>query len=200
MNTTLDEPNRDVNASAHSVPPAALQNRSHRKTKMGEQSQNTVLQVGQKLPPWPEATRGCPNAILRSALFGVVAPGRRNILWNQQVLSSAGHSIIFSGEKLDQSDLDLWLEILHLARKKELGQKIAFSARSIIKSLGVKSVCGKDIARLKKNIQRLNRANLTIKEGGVSGRNLVDSYDISEAGEIVISINPDVANMFSTNS
>jgi len=157
-----------------------------------------------QLPKWPEATRGCPHAILRSALFGVGRKVKdREVLWNKEILASTGISMVYSGEQLDQSDLDLWLEILDKARAHKLGEKITFSARSMVRSLGHDKVGGKDIERLKKNIQRLNRANLTFKSthgGQLSGRNMVESYDITQTGEISISLNPDIENMFSQSS
>ena len=44
--------------------------------------------------------------------------------------------IIFTGEQFDQTDLDVYLEILNFARPFPLGTPVSFSARGMLKALG----------------------------------------------------------------
>ncbi len=89
-------------------------------------------------PVWPEAVRSAPNAILRSALFGVVRKGRRNVLDGAELVPSVkGVTIrIRCGQSLDQNDLDVWEEIVHLARNVQPGAKMYIPVRPLLQALG----------------------------------------------------------------
>jgi len=50
--------------------------------------------------------------------------------------SIEGVTVYFTGEQFDQSDLDVYLELLHLAHGYPLGTELEFSAYSILKALG----------------------------------------------------------------
>jgi hypothetical protein len=92
----------------------------------------TVIQ----LPLWPEARRAAPNAVFRSALFPALHLGEeREFLDNQAIASVAGITVLFTGKRFDQSDLDVYLELLDLARHRPLGTECAFSAHGMLKRL-----------------------------------------------------------------
>ena len=74
-----------------------------------------------KFPPWPDAVRAVPNGILRSALFGAVAKGRRRYINGEDLAAVDGVTIRYKGERLDQGDLDVWESVLHAVRLQELG-------------------------------------------------------------------------------
>ena len=84
-----------------------------------------------QLPLWPEAKRGAPNAVLRAALFAAIqGKGRRYM--NREVLAAQrGVTVRFTGMQLDQSDLDVWEQALHLARTQALGTRCYFTARGL---------------------------------------------------------------------
>ena len=44
--------------------------------------------------------------------------------------------IPLTGAQLDQADLDVWEQVLHLARTQSLGTKCYFTAHGFLKSLG----------------------------------------------------------------
>ena len=72
-----------------------------------------------QLPLWPEATRGAPNAVLRGALFAAVHKDRRYM--DRELLAAQdGITVRFTGKQLDQADLDVWEQALHLARTQAL--------------------------------------------------------------------------------
>lgn len=88
------------------------------------------------IPEWPELVRGIPNALLRSALFAAVQGKQRRVFKKRTVLASLQNlEIRFQGVQLDQSDLDVWLQILHLARNQLPGFPVAFKAHALLTAL-----------------------------------------------------------------
>ena len=78
-----------------------------------------------QLPLWPEPKRGAPNAVLRGALFAAVHKDRRYM--DRELLAAQdGIKVRFTGKQLDQSDLDVWEQVLHLARDAGPRHKVLF--------------------------------------------------------------------------
>lgn len=93
----------------------------------------TVIQ----LPLWGENRRAAPNAVFRSALFPALNfQEGRGFLKHHAIASVGGITAFFTGERFDQSDLDVYLELLHLARLHPLGTDCMFSAYGLLKLLG----------------------------------------------------------------
>lgn len=93
------------------------------------------------LPRWHPDFRGVPNALLRSALFAAVRPaksGQRLTLKNETLASVNGLEFIYSGEQLDQGDLDVLLCELHygMLNNIPLGTPVLRSDLAILKMLG----------------------------------------------------------------
>lgn len=87
-------------------------------------------------PNWPDDRRAAPNDMVRSALFGVVKRGRRVMLKKHELPAPPGWKLYYTGQRLDQIDLDIWLEIMHRARTKIPGEEIRFTLRSVLRALG----------------------------------------------------------------
>ena len=88
------------------------------------------------IPNWPEPVRGAPNAFLRCALFAAVQGQQRQVFKKRTLLASTRNiEIRFQGVQLDQSDLDVWLQIVHLSRNQLPGLPVAFSAYSLLSAL-----------------------------------------------------------------
>ena len=47
-----------------------------------------------------------------------------------------GIDILYTGPRLDQSDLDVWQGALHLARLAPLGNRIEFTEKSFLRLIG----------------------------------------------------------------
>jgi len=88
------------------------------------------------LEPWANDRRAAPNIIYRSALFPALNSQTRKFIKEKKVYSVGGLDVTFTGEQFDQSDLDVYLEILNLAKTVPLGQPVRFSAYSMLKALG----------------------------------------------------------------
>ena len=76
-----------------------------------------------QLPLWPEPVRAVPNGFLRSALFGAIAKGKRRYIDGEQLAALDGIEIRYTGQRLDQGDLDVWESVLHAVRLQELGSQ-----------------------------------------------------------------------------
>jgi TrfA protein len=88
-----------------------------------------------QLPLWPKAAPGAPNPVLRSALFAAIKSKDRRFLNNEPIASVDGQQIKFKGEQLNQEDLEVWLEVLELAREHPLGDRCHTSAYGLLKAL-----------------------------------------------------------------
>ena len=90
-----------------------------------------------QLPFWPEDKRGTPNCFLRSALFSAIyGNAERKYLKNALLAVQGDVSITYTGEQLSQSDLDLVMAALHLARQQPLGHVCQFRGYTFLKILG----------------------------------------------------------------
>ncbi len=88
--------------------------------------------------PWGRENRGIPNELVRSALFAGIRNEGPNAdhLRDVVVFSQAGFEIEYTGYRLDQTHLDIFTEIMHLARGTPEGSKITFTGYSILKGTG----------------------------------------------------------------
>lgn len=88
-------------------------------------------------PPWTDTRRAAPNAVFRSALFPALNfKAGRPFLKAKKIASIEGVTVFFTGEQFDQSDLDVYLELLNFAREYPLGTEFEFSAYALLKALG----------------------------------------------------------------
>jgi TrfA protein len=89
-----------------------------------------------QLPLWPEPVRGAPNSFLRSALFAAIQGKGRKQMQKELLASLQGVTVRFTGQQLDQSDLDVWEQAIHLARRHPLGNVCHFTAYAFLQALG----------------------------------------------------------------
>ena len=149
-----------------------------------------------QLPVWPEATRGTPNAVLRGALFAAVHKDRRYM--DRELLAAQdGITVRFTGKQLDQADLDVWEQALHLARTQALGTKCYFTARGFLKALGRRP--GKSgLDWLESVFSRLSATDVQIRYEGRTyfGSLIEEGMRDEETGRYVVVINPKLARFF----
>lgn len=112
-----------------------------------------------QLPLWGDAKRGLPNVLARSALFNA----RRNtdgdddprvFMKGARIASLSNYEIEYRGEELRQDDASIFMQLLHLAREQPVGDRVHFTAYSLIKSLGW-GISGATYKRLKECLERL---------------------------------------------
>lgn len=150
-----------------------------------------------RLPAWPEEARGVPNGVLRSALFGAIRKGLRRYLKRERIASLEGVEIFYTGERLDQGDLDVWQAVLHLARLQGLGDECRVTAYQLLKLLG-KTDTGKNRDILDQRLTRMNATAVRIRIGRHSYEgSLIDHVFRDEATlEYVIRLNPNLRALF----
>jgi hypothetical protein len=149
---------------------------------------------------WPDAVRGVPNVVLRSALFGVSST--RKTHKRRTVISTVdGYEIRFKGETFNQTDLDVWEMLLHLARLQPLGSKVEFTAHSFLKELG-RGTGNSQHEQLKEELMRLITGGVEItwtKEKKAFAGTLVSSYfRDDETGRYVVKFNPEMTQLYET--
>ena len=90
-----------------------------------------------RLDFWEDGRRAAPNAVFRSALFPALNNKKhRRYLEEERLFSVSGVDVIFTGKQFDQYDLDVYLELLNLAKPLPLGTPVKFSDYSILKAIG----------------------------------------------------------------
>lgn len=126
---------------------------------------------------WPEAVRGVPNAVLRGSLFTVTKT--REVFKKRELLAAVeGIEVRFMGIRFNQTDLDVWEMLLHLARMQPLGNKVEFTANSFLKALG-RHTGDTQHEQLKEEISRLIGGVVEVtwtKEKKTFGGALVTSF------------------------
>jgi hypothetical protein len=147
---------------------------------------------------WPDAVRGVPNAFLRNALFGVSST-RKTHKRRTLISSVEQYEIRFKGETFNQTDLDVWETLLHLARLQPLGTKVEFTAHALLKELG-RGTGGKDHEQLKEELARLGSGwtEITDKKAKKTfAGNFISSYVRDDESErYVVSFTPEMAHLY----
>lgn len=153
-----------------------------------------------KLPLWPEPVRAVPNGILRSALFGAIKKGPRRYMDKELVAAVDGVEIRYTGQRLDQGDLDVWETVLHAVRLQELGSECRLTAYALLKLMG-KTDTGKNRVTLQDRIERLVANALTVKQGRYSymGNLIAGAIKDEETQEWVIELNPKLRPLFAAD-
>ena len=150
-----------------------------------------------QLPLWPEPKRGAINAVLRSALFAAVQGKGRVALDRELVAAQQGIEIRFTGWQLNQSDLDVWEQVLHLARTQALGTRCYFTAHGFLKALG-RSTGKRDHEWLKSVFSRLSATDVQIRHKGRTyfGSLIEGGARDEDTGRYVLEINPKLAAFY----
>ncbi len=153
-----------------------------------------------RLPLWPEGVRGVPNSVLRSALFGAIKRGKRAYQDAIEKASVDGVRVIHTGPQLDQADLDVWEQCLHLARTEGLGSRIQFAGHSFLKAIG-RSTGKSQHEWLKGALRRLMTSLVELQDGkkAYAGQLLHDWARDDETGHHVIEINPRLIQMYGSD-
>jgi hypothetical protein len=168
----------------------------HEKGEKGNEEFHQTARII-RLPSWPEALRGCPNYILRSALFPAIQGKGRQHLENRLIASASGIRIKYTGRQLDQSDLDVLEQVLHLVRKNPLGTVCEFKGGTFLKAIGRSS--GKaNYKWLGQVLSRQTACEVRFERQGYTyGRGLIASYDIDHNSRLYrVCVDPDMAKLY----
>jgi hypothetical protein len=157
-----------------------------------------------KLPVETKEQRAAPNVCLRSALFSVVKPGRRKYWPINNLISifaQDSYKVLYGGEQLNQSDLDIWLAIKFLCMPYPLGTEVRFTAPDLFRVLG-----WQDGKRSRETVQRSLRR---LADGYLEARDdkrgfgghLIDwwAWD-KNAYQFCVILSPKMAPLFGSDS
>jgi TrfA protein len=112
-----------------------LQSIAQKCKQMAELAKHREATEAVHLPDWPEPKRGTPNSFLRSALFAAIQGKDRVFIKERILFAQQGITVKFTGEQLNQEDLDVWEILVHLARENPLGHQCSFTAYGLLKAL-----------------------------------------------------------------
>lgn len=138
-----------------------------------------------------------PWATLRSALFAPIRPGVRAAMTRQQIATVGDYRIIYTGIRLDQADLDVYEQVLHLARSTPLGHAVRFKTRALLRTLG-RSEGKSDRDWLLKSLSRLSACEIEVSNGRMAyaGSLIHEQGRDDEAGTHYIVLNPRLAALY----
>ncbi|MBN3470904.1 hypothetical protein G0D98_20845 [Pseudomonas savastanoi pv. phaseolicola] len=157
----------------------------------------TVARLSPLLSYVDDDKRAMANAILRSSLFGVIGKGQRT--YEKKVLKATvrGLELRVTGEKLDQSDFDVFLECLHRHNGQPLGSFVRFTAGGLLRVLD-RNVGKGDYVWLEDVLSRLSACSIELDDGRrtYQGPMLHEKFRDKDTLEYVIVVNPKMAVFF----
>lgn len=176
---------------------AAAQERASSKAKLAA----TIVQ----LPLWPDAIRCLPNEIIRSALFNARNRKLARAYLRQSEIAVIGEGrITFTGEELRQDDETVWLQLLHMAKERSLGQTVEFTPYSFCRAINW-TIDGRSYTRLRRCFNRMQATSLSVyskrlKEGVSLSMIPVFRWQDSETGQALrlyqVQIAPQLVELF----
>lgn len=152
----------------------------------------------QLLPDIFEDKRAIPNCFLRGALFGMVRKGRRALVKDEPIFTMSQYEVAFSGEHLDQNDLELWDTFMYLAKERNVDNELRITLYDLCQQMRLsqtKTAYDALLARTK----RLKFGVVAIKTDSKEfGGSLINNYFIDTAGDgkLVIEYNKKLTPLF----
>ena len=169
-----------------------------KRQKAEEEAKLLGTAMQQLLPEIFEDKRAIPNCFLRGALFGMVRKGRRALVKDEPIFTMSQYQVAFSGEHLDQNDLEVWDTLMYLAKEREVENDLQITLYDLCKQLRIKD---NNINReaVIKRIERLKFGTVTIstKNQKFFG-SLINNGYINTAGDgkLVIEYNKKLMPLF----
>lgn len=190
---SLLEKIRDIETRAR----AQSRQRHGQGTLLLSELENSLPAKVVKLPIWPEAVRAVPNGVLRSALFGAIRRGPRRYMKHERIAALEGIEIYYTGERLDQGDLDLWEVVLQAVRFQNLEDECRVTAYQLLKGLG-KTDTGGNRQVLHSRMLRLKANGVEVQQGRFAyiGSLIDEVYRDKVTLEYVIRINPKLRTLY----
>ncbi|MCK9687355.1 plasmid replication initiator TrfA [Scleromatobacter humisilvae] len=152
-----------------------------------------------QLPLFHDELRALSNDLARSPLFSPIRPGRRKQR-NETLASPAGVEIHYRGEQLDQSDADVFMQLVHLARGKCIGAEnpIRVNRADLLAQTG-RADGGKNYEWLGSVLTRLQHAHLKVENRRYRLETTLISKIITdkEVGTFDVVLDSDILVMFS---
>lgn len=150
-----------------------------------------------RLPVWPEGARSVPNGVLRGSLFAAIQDKsakyvKKMVLHNSELLE-----IKFTGQRLTQTDLEVWEQALHMSKSQCLGNKVYFKRADFLKYLD-RGTGARQYEWLDSVLTNLSASSIAITHMGMKyvGSLIQEYYQDEETGEYYLVINPKIARLY----
>lgn len=105
-----------------------------------------------------------PNSFARGGLFAAVKDGNKRVMMREEPIHSlSSYEILYTGDQLNQSDLDVLMALITQSRQQPLGDVVTFTAYSILRRMGW-NVNAEGYSRLRESLLRLQRAQVQVKQ------------------------------------
>jgi hypothetical protein len=192
-----------------------------RVAQRAEEAKNKAETEQKQLPLWADWERAMPTSISRSALFAPIGRGRRKRHVDAVIDSRKDVLLTYTGEQLDMSDADVFMQALDLAKRHTLGARFTVNRAQILAAIGRtyqsesadgkvrKAAIGKnDYEWLDAAMKRLAEGSLTFEfkstgkrkaRGGVL--HLIQGWLWDDASNsYVMSIEPEIHKLFESFS
>jgi hypothetical protein len=154
----------------------------------------------QLLPEIYENKRAIPNVFLRGGLFGLVRKGRRALVKDMPIFTMSQYEIKFSGEQMDQNDLELWDTLIYLAKDRKIDSELHITLYDLCKQMNMPN-SGINRKTLVDRVKRLAFGQVIIRTNRKEfGGSLINNYYINNNdGKLVIEYNKKLMPLFIDN-
>jgi hypothetical protein len=156
-----------------------------------------------QFPLFPEDTRPVSNDVARSALFSCVQGKDRQTVKDALIATVEGVQIRFTGERFNQDDHDVLMQLVHIAAHKPLGEYVTVPAHSLLKLLGRKT--GKtQHEQLRADLIRLRAGTVSLKNTRTRveyiGGLIHDAAQDEESRYWIFQLNPKLTALYGSAS
>jgi hypothetical protein len=152
------------------------------------------------LPGLEDFMRAMPNHIARSSLFAPVARGRKTIYKDAVLVSRRDVVIKFWGEQLDEAQADVWMQAMHTAIQRPLGEPVIINRAEFLRAIG-RQTGNYEYKWLHRTMQTLTFAMLVIdvlkdgkpklSVGKTRALHMIEGFDYDDEAEAyVLRIDP----------
>jgi TrfA protein len=135
MNRALSRLGAGIEAKEAREAAEAAKKAEEAAAKPAEPKRGVVVQF----PLFPAACRPVPNDVARSALFSCVQGKDREMVKDALIAAVDGIQIRFTGERFNQDDHDVLMQLVHMAAHQPLGEWVTVPAHALLKALGRKT-------------------------------------------------------------
>ena len=148
----------------------------------------------------PSKCWALPSLFATCGLFGVRSPNRNRYYFKSKLIPMYQKDInmFYTGEELDQIDLDVFLELVLLCKKNGFGDTIFFKPKTLLKNIS-STIGGNQSQQYQDSIRRLCATNLEIKYDNdpcYYGSSIIDRYQYDPNGFSIIEFNQDMFKLF----
>jgi len=154
-----------------------------------------------QFPLFPDDTRPVSNDVARSALFSCVQGKDRDTVKDALIATVDGVAIRFTGERFNQDDHDVLMQLVHMAAHKPLGEYVTIPANAVLKALG-RGTGKSQHDQLRADITRLIAATVSLKNTRTRveyiGHLVEKAVQDEESRYWIFKLNPDVRALYNS--